>query len=157
MDAKEQEQRMAVIKEARSWLHTPFRHQARIKGPRGGVDCGQILACVYENAGVRPPIVTEPYGMQWALHQYREMYVEEMLKYTREIEECAAQPADIVVYKVAHTYSHGAIIIDPWPGTILHAVTGFGVVYADASREGYLRSVTKKAGAIPCRFFSPWG
>lgn len=157
MDDKEQAARTAVIAEARTWIHTPFRHQARIKGPRGGVDCGQILACIYTNVGVREVGPTEPYPMQWALHQTRELYVEELLKYTREITEAEALPGDIVVYKVAHTYSHGAVVIDPWPGTILHAVNGFGVVYADAGREGYLRSVTKKAGAIPCRFFSPWG
>lgn len=156
MDATEQAQRAAVIKEAQSWLSTPFRHSARVKGKRGGVDCGQILAAVYENAGVVAHVETQTYSMQWALHQYRELYVEELLKYTREITEAEAQPGDIVVYKVGHTYSHGAILIKPWPGQIIHAINGLGVQLSDASIEGGLRSVTKKAGKVPCRWFSPW-
>lgn len=156
MDEKEKAQRAAVIAEAHTWIHTPFVHRARIKGKRGGVDCGQILAAVYENAGVVAHVETPEYQMQWALNQFRELYLAELLKYTREIQEAEALPADIVVYKVAHTYAHGAILLAPWPGMIIHAINGLGVQYSDASKEGFLRSVTKRAGAVPCRFFSPW-
>jgi cell wall-associated NlpC family hydrolase len=156
MDAVEQAQRAAVIAEAHTWLHTPFRHASRIKGRRGGVDCGQILAGVYENSGVVAHVTTPDYQMQWALHRYQELYLAELLKYTREITESEVLPADIVVYKVAHCYAHGAILLAPWPGLIIHAINGLGIQYSDASKEGFLRSVTKRAGAVPCRFFSPW-
>jgi len=157
MESIEQTQREAVLKEAREWIGTPYRHEGRIKGYRGGVDCGQILACIFENAGMRSKITTTSYPMQWALHQHEELYIKELKKYAREITEDEVLPADIVIYKVAHTFSHGAIVMEPWPGQILHSVNGLGVIYSDASREGFLKQVTKRAGAIPCRFFSAWG
>lgn len=40
----------AVIAEARTWIGTPFRHQAKCKGV--GVDCVQLIAGVGEAAGV---------------------------------------------------------------------------------------------------------
>ena len=39
-----------VIACARSWIGTPFRHQAKCKG--AGVDCVQLIAAVGEEAGV---------------------------------------------------------------------------------------------------------
>lgn len=38
-----------VIKEARSWIGTPFRHQARCKG--AGVDCLGLVVESYRKAG----------------------------------------------------------------------------------------------------------
>ena len=46
----EHEQRQAVVAEALTWLGTPYHHRARVKG--AGVDCGQLLAAVFEGAGV---------------------------------------------------------------------------------------------------------
>lgn len=150
-------ERAAVIAEARTWLQTPFRHQARIKGIRGGVDCANLLAGAHIGAGIVEAVKLEPYSLQWMLHQDEEIFVAELLKYTREIHESEVRSADIVVYKVGHTYSHGAIVYDQWPGTIIHAVNGLGTILSDTRREGFLRGVTKKAGLVPCRFFSAWG
>ena len=33
-----------VVAEARRWLGTPWRHQARLRGV--GVDCGGLVVCV---------------------------------------------------------------------------------------------------------------
>lgn len=42
--------RLAVIAEARSWVETPFRHQARVKGL--GADCAQLIIAVGEACGL---------------------------------------------------------------------------------------------------------
>lgn len=156
MDAKEQAQREIVIAEARTWLGTPFRHQAELKGPNGGVDCAHFLTGTYKNAGIVDRVDLAPYMMQWMLHQSGEKFIENISRYMREIPESEALPADSVIYKVGRCFSHGAIITKPWKSEIIHSVNGFGVMYADASREGYLRAITKKAGAMSCRFFTLW-
>ena len=46
----EQEQRDLVVKEAYSWIGTPYHHQAMIKGV--GVDCALILLAVFREAGL---------------------------------------------------------------------------------------------------------
>jgi NlpC/P60 family putative phage cell wall peptidase len=44
------ERRLAVIEEAKTWVGTPFRHQARVKGV--GVDCAQLVIAVGESCGL---------------------------------------------------------------------------------------------------------
>ena len=44
--------REAVIREAKSWIGTPFHHAARIKG--AGVDCLMLLAEIYERVEFTP-------------------------------------------------------------------------------------------------------
>ena len=46
----EQEQREAVVAEARTWIGTPWIHMAAIKG--AGVDCAMLLARVYIEVGL---------------------------------------------------------------------------------------------------------
>jgi len=41
----------AVITAARSWIGTPFRHQCRVRGRQGGVDCWNLVRGVGEEIG----------------------------------------------------------------------------------------------------------
>ena len=44
--------RQRIVEEARSWLGTPYHHQAMVKG--AGVDCAMILVAVYRAVGLIP-------------------------------------------------------------------------------------------------------
>lgn len=148
-------ERDAVIREAMSWRGTPFRDAARVKGPRGGVDCGQILCAVYENAGVCGHVETSKYNLQFMLNCREERYIEELLNYSREITAAEALPGDIVVLRWGHVYSHGAILLSPWPGRIIHALNPFGVIETDASCDGRILATLRKYPDSPPRFFRP--
>lgn len=125
------EQRQRVVAEAVSWLRTPWRHQAEVKG--AGVDCGKLIAKVFENTGllVVPKLSAEDknYPRQWMLHKDDEVFLYWTEQFFRPVDE--PLPADIAVWKVGRTYSHGAIVV-AWP-TIIHADVHEGVVLADAS------------------------
>lgn len=154
-----QEARQKVILEAISWLGTPFRHRAKIKGRHGGVDCGQFLCGVFENAGIVDPIVLPEYPMQWALHQREELYLKELLKYTREIPVSEARSADIIMFHVGRASSHGALMLEPWPGRLIHSTnrpTGIGVCFTDGRRDGGLQAELQKHRNFPPRFFTVW-
>ncbi len=154
-----QEARQKVLAEAVEWLGTPFRDRGRIKGRKGGVDCGQFLCCVFENAGVTEKIDPAPYNMQWMLHRSEEMYLAELLRHTREISAAETQPADIVMLRVGRTYSHGALLLEPWPGRLIHATNrpaGLGVVYANARRDVAIRAEMQRHPNFPPRFFTAW-
>ncbi len=134
--------RNKVIEEAKTWLMTPYHHQGRVKGV--GIDCLTLLAEVYERAGVIDHVEPGNYSQQWMLHRSEEKYIKGLMIYCDEIERPGR--ADIAVWKIGRTYSHGAIVVD-WP-LIIHAYLPEGfVVYGDASRG--------ELSTRPVRFFSP--
>jgi hypothetical protein len=47
-----------VVAEARRWLNTPWRHQARLHGV--GVDCGGLIVCAAQALGL--PVTDHPPG-----------------------------------------------------------------------------------------------
>lgn len=147
--------REAVIREAESWLGTPFRDCARVKGPRGGIDCGQLLCAVYQSAGVAEIAEPPRYNLQFMLNRIEESYIDELLKYTREITREEAIAGDVVVLRWGHVYSHGAILLDRWPGAILHAINPLGAVKADAKRDVRILAALRKYSQFPPRFFRP--
>jgi cell wall-associated NlpC family hydrolase len=150
--------RAAVVAEALSWVGTRYHHMGTIKQirdadgtlrDRGGVDCATLLTCVYANAGIIGPVVVGHYPPDWHMHQGAERYLRQLLTHTTEIEEAAAQPGDIVLFRWGRVYSHGAIIIAPgWPD-IVHAYSEARMVIADHGDKG-------RHSAVPRRFFSPW-
>lgn len=146
----EQQQRDAVVAEAMTWLRTPFRHRSRVKGLGGGVDCAGVLLETYERAGCTPHIEPEAYVMQCMLHDREERFVRVLEKFGQEIPEAEARRGDAVVWKVGRSFSHGAILIEDWPGNVVHAVTGFGVMIAHGTKDGFL------SGRKERRFFTLW-
>lgn len=161
------EQRRAVVREAATWIGTPFRHEARVKG--AGVDCVYMPAESY-NAAIGYSISPPVYSPQWHLHadkdgKFRELYLEGLVAQGfleisdgKQIEPFSAEhfiaalkePGDFVVVKLAKTYAHGAIILD-WPWIIQTEAAPMGrgkVVKANAHANWYFTS-------RPLKFFSP--
>lgn len=136
-----------IVEVARTWLGTAYHHQAAVKGH--GADCAMFVAKVYEEAGATGPIDVAWYTPQWFLHHDRELYAECVEKHAHEIEQGAAQPGDLALFKFGRTYSHGAIIMPPaWPA-IIHAHYESRGVVIGRGIEGRLRG-------RPVKFFSLW-
>src|ERR1700676_394294 len=88
--------RKAIIAEAETWLDTPFHHEARIKG--AGVDCGQLLIAVYSACGFVPTdYKIAHYSPDFMLHQGREMFLEYVKTFSREVE--SPLPGDVVLFQ----------------------------------------------------------
>jgi len=122
------EQRCRLIVEARSWIGTPYVGWSRAKGPRGGTDCGQLLAGVLINTHHLPQDLNLPryYSLQVAQHKESEEYINFIRLYMREISESEVLPGDVVVYKLGLAFAHAAII-ESWPEHVIHAFGGHGV------------------------------
>lgn len=119
----EQEMRDAIVKEALSWVGTPFHGGARIKklaGEKGGVDCAQFVAGVYLAVGATPQFETPNYVDQWFMHQTEERLRDFVLQFGKQIAEEHAKAGDLVLYKIGRAFAHAAIIVD-WPNEIVHA------------------------------------
>ena len=151
----ENEQRLAVVAEARSWLRTPWHHNAGLKGV--GVDCANLPAMVYPAVGVVAPIDPGEYAQQWHMNRKEELFIEFVKRYAHEIEG-PPLPGDLVLFKFGLTFSHGEIVVE-WP-LIIHAHFHQGVVLTDIVRDHELsdelgsdgRSVTPR----PRRYFTLW-
>jgi cell wall-associated NlpC family hydrolase len=125
--------RERVISTALSWLGTPYHHHARVKG--AGVDCGQFVAAVFEEAGVIPSLVPDDYPHDWHLHRSEERYLGYVSRYARP-NEGPRLPGDIALYQYGRCISHGAIVV-AWP-QIIHAYIGLGVILDDAEANAAL-------------------
>ena len=125
------EMRQKIVDEAKTWLLTPWRHEARVKG--AGVDCGNLLIAVFHAVGIIPEIELAHYPADFMLHNSREWFLEIITQYCDEIKE-GFLPGDIIIYKQGRLFSHGGIILD-WP-LIIHASADEGMVaYGDASKD----------------------
>ena len=132
-----------VVKEAESWIGTPFHHAARVKG--AGVDCLMLLAEVYHHAGLIQPIEPPFYVPDWHMHRDAERYMAGLARYARPL---AGPPGagDIALFRFGRTFSHGAIVT-AWP-CVIHAYWSIGVVRGDATLHPLARR--------PVKFFSPF-
>ncbi len=142
----EAEGRAAVAGEARTWLGTPYAHRQRARGL--GVDCAQFPLAVYTAAGVIAPVDVGAYSTQWHLHRSRELYIEWVGRFAREIGREQAQPGDFAVWRYGRTFSHGAIVLAP--PRVIHAVRDIGVTLDDWTADEALKT-------RPMRVFSLWG
>jgi cell wall-associated NlpC family hydrolase len=126
------EQRVAVIAEAMTWLRTPFHHEGRIKGTRGGVDCAMFVAEVFERTGIVPRFPIAHYPRDWHLHRTDERFLGYIRQWAREVE--VPEPADIVAYHIGHCFAHAAIITARgWPHVIHSDMEARCVTLADGT------------------------
>lgn len=143
--------RAAIVEEARTWLGTPWHHQARVKG--AGVDCGQFIIGAYINAGLVPHFETGDYPPDWMLHRSEERYLGWIERYLDPVE--VPLPGDVAAWRYGHCFSHGAIVVT-WP-LILHAYRRErGVVYGDATKGDIAREHLEAGGsaARDVKFYS---
>jgi cell wall-associated NlpC family hydrolase len=134
-------QREEIVAITMTWLNTPYRGWSKVKG--AGVDCGQLLAAVYQEAGLIPDDITLPtdYPLFVGLHQASTEYVDLVLQFFDEIPESEVLPGDVVVWRLtgSKSYCHGAIIVE-WPTCFIHAY-GKSVRMGDAkSRLRFAKS-----------------
>lgn len=141
---QEAEARLAVIEEAKTWLNTPHRNGARVKG--AGVDCGQLPHAVYSAVGLVPQFDIAAYPRDFHLHKSEEWYLKLCEQYGREIPG-PPLPGDFCIIKIGRVFSHGAIVVN-WP-LVIHAHFRHGVVYGDALQEDFADREIK--------FFTVWG
>lgn len=152
MDDLEARQRAAVIREATSWLRTPYHHAGRVKG--AGVDCAMLLLEVYSGVGLIPRFDPGHYPPDWHLNRGSEKYLGAVLDYATEIPG-PGLPGDVVIFKFGRCFAHGGIIIK-WP-QIIHAFLNTACTTEDANRSHRLIYMGEaKNKPRPRRFFTLW-
>jgi hypothetical protein len=156
----EAEQRTAVVAEARSWLRTPYRNQAFVKGL--GVDCGFLLIEVYAACGLIERFDPRPYSDHWHLHRSEERYLGWVERFAHPVAQPG--PGDVVLWRLGRCFSHGGIVTEwPAPGVgagrpgapqrVVHAYARARMVEeSDVAIGGELSDPKRER-----RYFSLWG
>ena len=153
----ELEQRASVVAEARLWTGTPYHHRASVRG--AGVDCALLILEAFAGAGIEERFDVGQYNHDWHLHRGEERYLEVIERYMARIEvdetplkfrvpPLELKPADVIVFRVGRTFSHGAIVTK-WP-FIIHAYYPSRIV-----EEVDIRGTPM--AERPVRVYSYWG
>ena len=120
--------REQIVSEARSWIGTPYCHQAATKA--AGADCLGLLRGVWREVLGREPESAPPYSQDWDEVSRRDVLLAacQRLLITRPIE--GAVPGDVILFRMRDgaIAKHLGILSAQRPARFIHAYTGHGVV-----------------------------
>jgi NlpC/P60 family putative phage cell wall peptidase len=86
-----------AVSEARSWIGTPYRHQASLKGV--GCDCLGLLRGVWRALYGAEPEPMPAYAPDWAEAKGEERVVAAARRHLIEIESSEAAPGDVLLFR----------------------------------------------------------
>lgn len=89
--------REAILREARSWIGTPYVHRASLKGH--GADCLGLLRGVWRALIGPEPEPLPPYAPDWAEAGRRETLAETAFRRLHPVALEAARPGDVLLFR----------------------------------------------------------
>ena len=121
--------RAAIAAAAMSWLGTPYRHQASLKGV--GCDCLGLVRGVWRELYGAEPEVAPAYTPDWAEARGRETLAEAAGRHLAAVDIGAARAGDVLLFRWRDNLpaKHAAILVEP--GRFIHAHDGAAVALAD--------------------------
>jgi NlpC/P60 family putative phage cell wall peptidase len=139
-----------VVAEARSWIGTPYLHQASVKG--AGADCLGLLRGVWRACFGAEPEVVPAYTADWAEPDHREVLMEAACRLLNAKPKSDAAQGDVLLFRMREgsIAKHLGIQSETGPGArFIHAYTAHGVIESPLSRPWERR--------IAARFAFPKG
>lgn len=88
----------AIVAIARSWIGTPYVHQASVKG--AGCDCLGLLRGVWREIHGDEPEATPPYSPDWSEATGRETLRDALARHLNEIDPKDIAPGDIALLRM---------------------------------------------------------
>lgn len=133
-----------ILAEARSWIGTPYQHQASVKG--AGADCLGLLRGIWRALCGEEPEQIPPYTADWAEPSHEEVLFAgaQRLLCRKGITEAA--PGDVLLFRMRdggiakHLGIQSVIAAHP---KFIHAYSGHGVVESPLSLPWQRRIVAR--------------
>lgn len=152
----EADARARFVTEALTWIGTPFRDCADIKGPKGAVDCAMMLTRSVIDSGLIAPFDPRPYSPRWHMHRSEEKFVDWVTEklHAREVER--PRIGDVLIWRFGRTFSHGAVLVNSQE--VLHAYHAAGMVTISRLDEPSLSHMALHSLTVPrpVRYFDLW-
>ncbi|MGI6245175.1 MAG: peptidase P60 [Pseudochelatococcus sp.] len=141
--------RAQIVAEARSWIGTPYRHQAALKGV--GCDCLGLVRGVWAALCGEPPETPPPYSADWAEAGGIETLRDAARRHLLPVAGDAMRAGDVLLFRWrAHVPAkHLAIVTEAGPGgaRMVHAHDGAAV--CEVALSGWWRRHLAYAFAFP--------
>jgi len=114
--------RAAIVAAARTWIGTPYHHQASERGI--GTDCLGLVRGVWRELYSSDPETPPPYSRDWAEASGEETLLAAAMRHLQAVSPANARPGDVIVFrlKAGLIAKHAAILTTP--STIVHAMEG---------------------------------
>lgn len=147
--------RAAFINEALSWRGTPFVNCGDVKGRGGAVDCAMLLVRCAVDTGHIPAFDPRPYPPAWMLHRSEERFLDILVSLgATEVER--PRMGDVLVWQVARTFAHGAVLINS--RQVVHAYASARCVLVSDLTEPLILHHPARGRVVPraCRYFDLW-
>jgi NlpC/P60 family putative phage cell wall peptidase len=93
--------RTHIVTLARTWLGTPYHHQASLKG--AGTDCVGLVRGIWRELYGTEPQALPAYTRDWAEAHGRETLLEAARRHLVEIPYAEVQPGDILIFRWRRT------------------------------------------------------
>ena len=131
-----------VLAAARSWIGTPYRHQASCKG--AGTDCLGLVRGVWRELAGAEPVPIPPYTADWNEAAGDEALWHQVaaLLRTRDADE-PTRPGDLILFRMRAGAVAKHLGIAGGAGTFIHAYAGHGVVESPLTRPWATRIVAR--------------
>ncbi|HEY4941648.1 MAG TPA: hypothetical protein VII56_09470 [Rhizomicrobium sp.] len=91
----------AVIAVARSWIGTPYIHQASVKG--AGCDCLGLLRGVWRELNGQEPEEPPPYSPDWAESTVTESLYQALRRHMTQIKRADLAPGDVALFRMTRS------------------------------------------------------
>jgi NlpC/P60 family putative phage cell wall peptidase len=132
MIAPRQVTRAAIVAEALSWIGTPYRHQASLKGV--GCDCLGLIRGVWRALFGAEPEQLAPYTPDWAEAGGEETFAAAARRHLRETTVSAAEPGDVLLFRwrPGLPAKHAGVLVEPH--RFVHAHQGAAVSFAGGTK-----------------------
>jgi NlpC/P60 family putative phage cell wall peptidase len=119
--------REAIVKAARSWLGTPYHHQASLKG--AGADCLGLIRGIWRELYGPEPEAMPAYTRDWGDATGAETLLAAAGRHLVALGDvAAAREGDVLVFRMREqgVAKHAGILTGP--ARLIHAQEGIGVV-----------------------------
>ncbi|MBI5113047.1 MAG: C40 family peptidase [Rhodovulum sp.] len=115
-------ERATIVAEARSWIGTPYRHQASVKGV--GCDCLGLVRGVWRALHGDEPELLPAYTPDWAEATGRDTLLAAAHRHLITIAPDTARPGDVLLFRwrAGLPAKHAAIVTAP--DLMVHAHDG---------------------------------
>ncbi|MFH6780790.1 MULTISPECIES: DUF6950 family protein [Methylobacterium] len=125
-EAASADTRARVVALARTWLGTPYHHQASVRG--AGADCLGLLRGVYAALYGAEPEAPPPYTPSWAEDRGAETLRDAAARHLVPLAPAAAEPGDVLLFRWRDRLpaKHCGILVAP--SVMIHAYDGHAVV-----------------------------
>ncbi|QDC11596.1 peptidase [Oceanicola sp. D3] len=133
-----------AVRVARSWIGTPYRHQASCKG--AGCDCLGLLRGVWRELWGHEPEQVPAYSRDWSEPTREEALWAAARRHLREKALTEASPGDVILFRMRDGAVAKHLGLQARVGesaSFIHAYSGHGVVESSFTRPWMRRVVAR--------------